>query len=221
VSDFPRVDRTLKGDRLVTVTPDRLRRRPPGRRPGKIHRLESSVKGAKPPIPMPSLQNSIGTRGRAERAPLAIRCCDVAEAQPLDELKAPSAVAVEPRRRDSFSFKTSSLFFGSSSLGSAESIERWQPGEEPMIVLPGGLPDPDLKVTASLPAPADEPSKTAERGESIAAKGEVNADNQRAKTPAERLGLFDERRAPNRKSVCRAVYFEARGGAQPNRVARL
>ena len=51
-----------------------------------------------------------------------------------------------------------------------------------------------------------------ESGESIAAKGEVNADNQRAKTPAERLGLFDEKsRAKSEKCLAEAVYFEARG----------
>ncbi len=75
------------------------------------------------------------------------------ETQPLEDLKsAPdAALAVAPAPpRDNFSFKTSSLFFGSSSLGSPESMERWQPGEEPMIVLPAA-PDPDMKVMASLP----------------------------------------------------------------------
>ena len=61
------------------------------------------------------------------------------EAQPLDDLKsAPDAasVALEPAPpRDGFSVKTASLFFGSTSLGAtAESMERWQPGEEPLIV---------------------------------------------------------------------------------------
>ena len=36
--------------------------------------------------------------------------------------------------RDPFSVKTSSLFFGSSSLGgNLEPIESWQPGAEPLI----------------------------------------------------------------------------------------
>ena len=63
------------------------------------------------------------------------------EAQPLDDLKiAPeAAIPLEPApSHDGFSVKTASLFFGSSSLGaSAESMERWQPGEEPMVVMPG------------------------------------------------------------------------------------
>ena len=61
-------------------------------------------------------------------------------------------------------------------------------------------------------------------GESIAPKGEVNSDNQRAKTPAERLGLFDAKsRAKSEKCLAEAVYFEARGEAVrgQSRCARL
>ena len=147
------------------------------------------------------------------------------EAQPLDDLKvAPDAAAIplEPApSHDGFSVKTASLFFGSSSLGGpVENMERWQPGEEPLIVMPGALPDPDMKVMASLPPAADEPSKAAESGESIAAKGEVNSDNQRVKTPAERLGLFDEKaRAKSEKCLAEAVYFEARGEAVRGQIA--
>jgi spore germination cell wall hydrolase CwlJ-like protein len=147
------------------------------------------------------------------------------EAQPLDDLKvAPDAATIplEPApSHDGFSVKTASLFFGSSSLGgSVESMERWQPGEEPMIVMPGAAADPDLKATASLPLAADEPVRTGESGESVAAKGEVNSDNQRAKTPAERLGLFDEKaRAKSEKCLAEAVYFEARGEAVRGQIA--
>ena len=89
-----------------------------------------------------------------------------------------------------------------------------------MIVVPRTLPDPDLKVLASLPPPADEPSKTVESGESIAAKGEVNADNQRVKTPAERLGLVDEKsRAKSEKCLTEVIYFEARGEAVRGQIA--
>src|SRR6476620_9860396 len=146
------------------------------------------------------------------------------EAQPLQDLKAgPDAAALplEPApSHDGFSVKTTSLFFGSTSLGgSIESMERWRPGEEPLIVMPGALPDPDMKM-ASLPSATDEALKTAESGESIAAKGEVNADNQRAKTPAERLGLFDEKsRAKSEKCLAEAVYFEARGEAVRGQIA--
>ena len=77
-----------------------------------------------------------------------------------------------------------------------------------------------MKVMASLPPAADEAAKASESGESVAAKGEVNSDNQRAKTPAERLGLLDEKsRAKSEKCLAEAVYFEARGEAVRGQIA--
>jgi spore germination cell wall hydrolase CwlJ-like protein len=73
---------------------------------------------------------------------------------------------------------------------------------------------------ASLPVDADGPVRAGEIGESIAPKGEVNSDNQHAKTPAERLGLFDEKsRAKPEKCLAEAVYFEARGEAVRGQIA--
>jgi spore germination cell wall hydrolase CwlJ-like protein len=228
-SDFPKVDRTLKGDRLVTVPSETTP--PPDAAPPLEDPATSnaSVHGAKTAASQPP----------AERAPLDPELAEALsapplpqydvsmslEAQPLDDLKAApdaASIALEPPpSRDGFSVKTASLFFGSSSLGgSVESMERWQPGEEPLIVTPGALPDLDMKVMASLPSAADETSKAIESGESIAAKGEVNSDNQRAKTPAERLGLFDEKaRAKSEKCLAEAVYFEARGEAVRGQIA--
>ena len=89
-----------------------------------------------------------------------------------------------------------------------------------MIVLPGVLPDPDMKVLASLPTPADEPVPPAGSGVSVAPKGEVNSGNQHMQTPAERLGLFDEKaRAKSEKCLAEAVYFEARGEAVRGQIA--
>ena len=86
--------------------------------------------------------------------------------------------------------------------------------------MPGAVPDPDMKVMASLPVDADGPVRAGEMGESVAPKGEVNSDNQRAKTPAERLGLFDEKsRAKSEKCLAEAVYFEARGEAVRGQIA--
>jgi spore germination cell wall hydrolase CwlJ-like protein len=228
-SDFPKVDRTLKGDRLVIAPPEAAA---PAKAAPSIEdpsTSNASVAGAKtasaaPPAqraPLdPELQEALSA------PPLAQYDVSMSlEAQPLDDMKvAPdtAAIPLEPApSRDGFSVKTASLFFGSSSLGaSAESIERWQPGEEPLIVMPGALPDPDMKVMASLPSVGDEPSKATESGESIVAKGEVNTDNQRAKTPAERLGLFDEKaRAKSEKCLAEAVYFEARGEAVRGQIA--
>jgi spore germination cell wall hydrolase CwlJ-like protein len=227
-SDFPRVDRTLKGDRLVVVPSEPAA--PSGAPPSLEDPSTSNalVKGAKTaaapsaePTPLdPELQAALSA------PPLPQYDVSVSlEAQPLDDLKsAPDAspIPLEPApSHDGFSVKTASLFFGGTSLGgSAESIERWQPGEEPSIVMPEALPDPDMKVTASLPSAGDEPSKATESGESIAAKGEVNTDNQHGKTPVERLGLFDEKsRAKSEKCLAEAVYFEARGEAVRGQIA--
>jgi spore germination cell wall hydrolase CwlJ-like protein len=224
-SDFPKVDRTLKGDRLVVVPPQPAapaNTAPSNEDPATSNASVAGAKTAAAPAaeraPLdPELQEALSA------PPLAQYDVSMSlEAQPLDDLKVAPALALEPApSRDGFSVKTASLFFGSSSLGgSMESMERWQPGEEPLIVMPGALPDPDMKVIASLPSAADEPLKAGESGVSIAAKGEVNTDNQRAKTPAERLGLFDEKsRAKSEKCLTDAVYFEARGEAVRGQIA--
>ena len=221
-ADFPKVDRSLKGDRLVIVPPPPatetggpVERAPAIEDPATSNAL---VKGAKTAETAPSV----------ERAPLDPELQAALNEPPLDmslslegkpqgELKVAPKASAPPR--DGFSFKTSSLFFGSS-LGSPESIERWQPGEEPVIVMPGAVPDPDMKVMASLPVDADGPVRAGEMGESVAPKGEVNSDNQHAKTPAERLGLFDEKsRAKSEKCLAEVVYFEARGEAVRGQIA--
>jgi spore germination cell wall hydrolase CwlJ-like protein len=76
-----------------------------------------------------------------------------------------------------------------------------------------------MKVMASLPS-GSELAKEIESGESVAPKGEVNADNQLSKTPAERLGLTDEKsRAKAEKCLAEVVYFEARGEAVRGQIA--
>jgi spore germination cell wall hydrolase CwlJ-like protein len=220
-SDFPKVDRTLKGDRLMVAPPERAT--PASAAPAKDNPSTSnpSVIGAKSadaalssePVPLdPELAEAL----RAPPLP-QYNVSMPPDAQPGD---AASSTLDSPRSHDGFSVKTASLFFGSHSLGAPlESIERWQPGEEPVIVIPSAV-DPDMKVVASLPAPADEPVKATESGESIAAKGEVNADDQHGRTPAERLGLFDEKsRAKSEKCLAEAVYFEARGEAVRGQIA--
>jgi hypothetical protein len=165
-----------------------------------------------PPLPQFDVSLSLETK------PLDDRPLDDTPLKPKDAVVAPSVASAPPR--DNFSFKTSSLFFGSS-LGSPESIERWRPGEEPIVMLPSAVvPDPDLKIMASLPVDADGPVKAGEMGVSVAPKGEVNSDNQRAKTPAERLGLFDDKsRAKSEKCLTEVVYFEARGEAVRGQIA--
>src|SRR6266852_1846017 len=220
-SDFPKVDRTLKGDRLVVPqsVPPSESAAPAGQSPlGDPATSNSSVMGAKTAAAPSAGRTPLDPELQAALSAPPLAQYDISmslEAQPLDDLK-PAPGPMSPSH-DGFNVKTASLFFGNSSLGgSLGSIERWQPGEEPTIV----LPDPDMKVMASLPLPSEEVAKVTESGESIAPKGEVNADNQRAKTPAERLGLFDDKlRAKSEKCLAEAVYFEARGEAVRGQIA--
>jgi spore germination cell wall hydrolase CwlJ-like protein len=229
-SDFPKVDRTLKGDRLVSAPP--VESAPPAEAaPANPDPSTSnaSVAGAKTADAMPHKDGgSLDPELQEALSAPPLPQYDVSlslESQPLDDLKLSPDAVVAPLEaspsRDGFSVKTAGLFFGSSSLGApAESIERWRPGEEPSIVVPGLAADPDMKVMASLPSAADESIRSTESGESVAAKGEVNSDNQHAKTPAERLGLFDEKsRAKSEKCLAEAIYFEARGEAVRGQIA--
>jgi hypothetical protein len=238
-ADFPKVDRTMKGDRLVVAPPVAAETAiPAGSAPAIVDPSTSnaSVAGQKTAATPPSVERvPLDPELQAALSAPPLPQFDVSlsleanplDDKPLDSLKgdfkgAPAApqVALAPAPpRDNFSFKTSSLFFGSS-LGSPESIERWRPGEEPIVMTPDVVPDPDMKVMASLPVDADGPVKAGEMGVSVAPKGEVNSDNQRAKTPAERLGLFDEKsRAKSEKCLAEAVYFEARGEAVRGQIA--
>jgi spore germination cell wall hydrolase CwlJ-like protein len=226
-ADFPRVDRSLKGDRLATVSPA-PEVTAPDAAPAPVDPAtsNSSVFGAKtaslPPAMSPESAAALDPElAEAMSAPplpqysTAPQASDTARSlavQPLEALKRATAVAPS---RDPFSVKTSNLFFGSSSLGgNAESIESWQPGAEPLIV----MPDPDMKVTASLSPPEDDIAG-AESGESVAPKGEVNTDNQHSRSPAERLALDEKSRAKSEKCLAEAVYFESRGEAVRGQIA--
>jgi spore germination cell wall hydrolase CwlJ-like protein len=218
-SDFPKVDRTLKGDRLRLAPPEPSADAPPAIEdpsktgPSVVGAKTADVGSSSVPVPLdPELAEAL-------KAP-PLPQYNVSASLEAQRSGAAPAPLEPPRSHDGFSVKTASLFFGSNSLGAPlESIERWQPGEEPIIVMPETI-DPDMKVTVSLPATADEIVKATESGESIAAKGEVNTDNQRVKTPAERLGLFDEKaRAKSERCLAEAVYFESRGEAVRGQIA--
>lgn len=233
-ADFPTVDRSLKGDRLATIAPMPA---PEATAPAAAPAQEdpatsnSSVFGAKTAALPQAMSQAMSPESAAAldpelaealRAPplpqyANPKASDSARSfavQPLEALKQATLPAAPPR--DPFSIKTSNLFFGSSSLGgNLESIESWQPGAEPLIV----MPDPDMKVTASLTPPTEEIAKDIESGESLAPKGEVNADNQRARSPAERLALDDKSRAKSEKCLAEAIYFESRGEAVRGQMA--
>jgi spore germination cell wall hydrolase CwlJ-like protein len=223
-SDFPTVDRTLKGDRLVPAPGAQPEATTPAENAPKLDDPANSntwVKGAKTAQVPSATSAPLDPELQAAMDEPPLPQYDIAmslEARPLDDLKtAPDAIALgrPPSRDGGFNVKTASLYFGSSSLGgSAGGIQSWQPGEEPLIVTPDALPDPEMKATAG------EAAKISESGESVAPKGEVNTDNQQAKTPAERLGLLDQKaRAKSEKCLTEAIYFEARGEAVRGQIA--
>jgi hypothetical protein len=215
--DFPTVDRTLKGDRLVIRSPAPVDIAPAERAPAIEDPANSNalVAGAKTADAAPAVRRApLDPELQAALSAPPLHMSLSPEGKPHDQPKAAAKVPAPPR--DGFSFKTSSLFFGSS-LGSPESMERWQPGEEPIIIK---HPDPDMKVMASLPSDTGVTMPGGDRGESVAPKGEVNSDNQRTRTPAETLGLFDDKsRAKSEKCLAEAVYFEARGEAVRGQIA--
>ena len=247
-SDFPKVDRTLKGDRLVMTPPVYIEPETgrPDETPSTLEKpgaSNASVMGAKTamaPAPVdapkneskstakrqvpldPELQAAMNAPPLPQYSSDELPKYDVSlslEAKPMDDLKnSPGAIQIAPRPAvNGFNVKTASLFFGNASLGGTiDALERWQPGEEPTIV----VPDPDMKVTASLPQPSDDGANESESGESIAPKGEVNADSQLGKSPAERLGLSDDKaRAREEKCLSEVIYFEARGEAVRGQIA--
>lgn len=228
-ADFPKVDRSMKGDRLSNVTPTQApEATAPSAAPEDPATSNSSVFGAKT-VALPQAMSPESAAALDPELAEALRAPPLPQyANPPQASDAARAFAVEPLealkqatipaapQRDPFRVKTSSLFFGSSSLGgNLESIESWQPGAEPLIV----TPDPDMKVTASLTPPTQAIAKDIESGESVAPKGEVNADNQRARSPAERLALDDKSRAKSEKCLAEAVYFESRGEAVRGQMA--
>src|SRR6202162_3428863 len=117
-SEFPKVDRTLKGDRLVAVPPETAapaEAAPPTQAPSTSN---ASVRGAKTAAVMPAAEPAPLDPELAEAlsAP-PLPQYDVSmslEAQPLDDLKmTPGSIPLEPgHSHDGVSVKTASLFFG-------------------------------------------------------------------------------------------------------------
>ncbi|MGO4711030.1 cell wall hydrolase [Bradyrhizobium sp. 2TAF24] len=224
-SDFPVVDRALKGDRLVVTAPEQEpeSRTPPLEDPASFN---SSVMGAKTAETAPA--------SASEPVPLDEELQAALKAPPLPQYDAaqspdgraagladaPDAVE-SPPSTDGFSVKTASLFFGNGAMGvPSGALERWQPGEEPVVVLPQA--DPDLKSNLVGPVkpddakpadgkPADPKAADGKGGETSIGKGVATTEPKRQKTPAERLNLSEKARAKAEKCLAEAVYFEARG----------
>jgi spore germination cell wall hydrolase CwlJ-like protein len=226
-SDFPKPVRSSKGDRLPIRAPE-MAAPPvaPSQTTQDQPNSNASVRGAKTVDVAPAADATAPLDAELEAALNAPRLPQYDAAASLQGLPAGHPLNAAPAdsgidssaagpNRDGFSFQTSTLFFGNASLGvSSGSLERWQPGEEPIVILPGV--DPDMKRPAALSiAPAGPPVG----GESVASKGEVTGENQRPRTPAERLGLDEKSRAKTERCLTDAIYFEARGEAVRGQIA--
>ncbi|CAN5115358.1 cell wall hydrolase [soil metagenome] len=227
-SDFPKVVRSSKGDRLPLRAPEVAApvAPPAAAQTQDQPNSNASVRGAKTVDAAPAGDAAAPLDAELEAALSAPRLQQYDAAASLQGLPDDHGLNVGPAdagsdssaaeaNRDGFSFQTSTLFFGNTSLGvSSGSLERWQPGEEPIVILPGI--DPDMKTPAALSTAPAEPSVG---GESVASKGEVTGENQRPRTPAERLGLDEKSRAKAEKCLTDAIYFEARGEAVRGQIA--
>jgi spore germination cell wall hydrolase CwlJ-like protein len=219
--EFPTVNRSAKGDRLSSKG-NRLsaRRSEPEVAVAPQQVLPEDEGAAAPMLPAdepvanePAESLSVERETASPAGPLdpeleaALKSAPLPQYQPSQgEADAPVAGDSEPEAlppKDQFSIQTAHLYFGHSLFGNlGGTLERWRPGEEPQVVMPGGV-DTDLKQPA-LPGTADE-------GSTVAPKGEVTAQPRRPQSPAERLGLVAKSYAKAAKCLAEAVYFEARG----------
>ena len=190
---FPKVDRSAKGDRLprtpqpepIAVTPDS----PPARAEAtpvlSNNPQESDLPSQKLDIPAPLEQDG-----------MAAETADFAPPKPIEPV-----------------MEMARLYFGNEPLGDESAkIEQWAPGEAPTIVPPAIPADPDIKLSAFHPPHAEETKSAPDKiGESVASKGEVTGEGRRPLSPAERLGLDGKARTKAEKCLADAIYFESRG----------
>ncbi|WP_034467630.1 cell wall hydrolase, partial [Afipia sp. P52-10] len=217
-SDFPVVDRSAKGDRLSSKG-DRLSPASNDPTAGQAEPAANEMNAApaapaNEPVPSPDAKASVADTS----TPLDPELEAALQSAPLPQYHSTKASAVDPvlkddavrevvQPKDGFSVQTVHLYFGHESLGfSGGTLERWQPGEEPQLIIPNPV-DTDLKQSATKPGA---PAAGSDEGATVAPKGEVAAAPQRPKSPAERLGLDTKAYNKAAKCLAEAVYFEAR-----------
>ncbi len=133
--------------------------------------------------------------------------------EPLPASAPAQPAAAAPAKSDAAPPKESArLFFGANPLAAGEQqIKPWAAGEAPVV-----SSDPDLKMAALTP---QEQADDGKGGESIANKGVVTGEDQRPKSPAERLALtgavIRQSRAMSRRG--RLLRVARRAGARADR----
>ena len=237
---FPVINRTGKGDRLVPSLPEAVRDQepaasPPAERPEQsiLPRRPKSVEIDHTDEDIPDAQTAILAelgRAAARRNAPVTRPDEIAAAvrfAPFPEYDIALSLELDPKivleEQDDLAgidpaellpnagpsldglnaeVKDDRLFFGNNLFSdSLSAIQPWGTGEQPTLMIPNA--DPEMKKVAPGPAIAD-------AGVTVAGKGEVTGEDQRPKTPAERLGLAGPKRQKAEKCLANAVYFEAR-----------
>jgi spore germination cell wall hydrolase CwlJ-like protein len=169
----------------------------PGNENATVIPLDPELEAALKDTPLPQFDASMSS----EAQPFE-ETADRTKAAPRDAERETAADSTE-WTAGNFSVHTARLYFGRASIGAdAEGLESWEPGGAPQILQNS---DPDMKMAAL------DPSAPAGEGTTIAGKGEVTGEDQRPKTPAERLALDAKARGRAEKCLAEAVYFEARG----------
>jgi spore germination cell wall hydrolase CwlJ-like protein len=193
---FPEIDRSLKGPRLVTrVRPDFSSSQPSSiEGPGLSSGPQSIARQAQPSgaseEPAPNRAQTANAKETPDAADLAYLDPETAEPWLIDGEDAP--------------LRAARIYFGTASLGGTPAtIEPWGPGQAPIF-------EPQ-ESEATVSAPNEAARFEPPRNETIAPKGEVTGEEHRPKSPAERLGLIGAARARHEKCLADAIYFEARG----------
>jgi spore germination cell wall hydrolase CwlJ-like protein len=193
--EFPEINRSLKGPRLVPrVRPDFSSSQPstiegPGLSSGPQSIALPPTSGASED-PAPDRAQPTSAKETPNDADFTYLDPETAEPWLIDSEDAP--------------LRAARIYFGTASLGGTPAtIEPWGPGQAPIFE----PPEPEATVPAPNMAARLEPL----RNETIAAKGEVTGEEHRPQSPAERLGLIGAARARHEKCLADAIYFEARG----------
>jgi hypothetical protein len=230
-TDYPAVNRALKGDRLAL--PARQPEAAPETLPllAQIEAAPSAepAKEAPPAKPQPrpdgaSLENqpsTVSTARSADAAPapaapgkadkLAVAADDsgspdkpvmvAAIEEAAPANTAPPASTALAFIEDDPAQRATQIFFGGSALGVSSALQPWDHGNEPVLV------SASIEANVRLSALGGDLGDGGPGGETVASKDGV----ARMRTPAERLGLEGKGRARAEKCLTDAVYFEARG----------
>ncbi len=240
---FPFIDRTRKGDRLVPreLEPDApaASKGEPAPQPATEPAHEEEPRPAKYTVASVSPGPDAGPAANRLLAPFSISRPDSIAPDEQSAGAEPSATTSEtepaqsefetaepdvaiPTLDDDVSpaIRTARIYFGVEPMGGgmAETMQPWGPEQRPIFEDALPTPGPRVKIV-SLPKPDAAPADSGKGGETIAGKGQVTGEGRRPKSPAERLGLSGKARAKAEKCLADAVYFEARGESVRGQIA--